>query len=457
MTSRPDPQAARAGLYPTLWPSEHTDLWRTHTVLDAGLPAGFDPARLAVAHAEVDLPVWGYTRDRDQVFVTGGSPVMLDVFTKMIIAGKQLPIGGEPRGAGPTRHVPLVARIDPATMAKQVVYLEHGTTVNYTGGLVMHANGYVYAVAQSVLYKIDASSMAIVAHRPLPLVGSGAEQYFTVYNGMQVIGSGDLVLKGFDLISNAVEGWLILADPRDLTLRTVQPARVSSPRLTIDQHPGGDAMLYLLDAELSTRYLISGGRFVPDPAWKASYRIPGSTQASSPVLFGDHIAFSDNTSPVAETEIRLFSQPVSHSPGRLPPQRAFGDHTPGINFFMIGGDPFLTRLAIVFDPINGYVAAHQLTESGRFEPRWERRYKASASPALVPDRGHLYIDDYRDGRDHLIVLELATGRELARVALPATEPTVGCIFVGMNADVYLLSTETGGPTGFVSRVHVRAA
>lgn len=457
MTSRPDPSAARAGLYPTTWPSEHTDLWRTHTVLDAGLPKGFDPARLAVAHTDVDLPVWGYTRDRDQVFVTGGSPVMLDLFTKMIIAGKQLPIGGEHGGAGATRHVPLVARIDPLTMAKRVVYLELGTTVNYTGGLVMHANGYVYAVAQSVLYKIDASSMAIVAYRHLPPVGIGAEQYFTVYNGMQVIGSGELVLKGFDLISNEVEGWLILADPRDLALRTVQSAPVSSPRLTIDQHPGGDAMLYLLDAESSTRYRISGGRFVPDPAWKATYRIPGSTQASSPVLFGDHIAFSDNTAPVAETEIQLFTQPVSQSPGTLAPQPAFRECTPGINFFMIGGDPFLTRRVIVFDPINGYVATHQLTESGQLERCWERHYKASASPALVPDRGHLYIDDYRDGRDHLVVLELATGKELARVVLPATEPTVGCIFVGMNDDVYILSTETGGQTGFLSRVHVRAA
>ena len=83
-------------------------------------------------------------------------------------------------------------------------------------------------------------------------------------------------------------------------------------------------------------------------------------------------------------------------------------------------------------------------------------YKVSASPALVPDRGYLYIDDDRDGHDHLVVLELAIGRELARVALPATEPTVGCIFVGMNEDVYLLSIETGGKTGFVSRVYVRA-
>jgi hypothetical protein len=425
-------------------------------VLGAGLPAGFDPARLAVACAEVDLPVWGYTRDRNQVFVTGGSPVMLDRFTKMIIAGKQLPIGGE--DLRPTRSdVPLVAQIDPLTMTKRIAYLEHGTTVNYTGGLVMHADGYVYAVARAVLYKIDARSMAILAHRELPLVGSGAEQYFTVYNGMQVIGSGDLVLKGFDLISNEVEGWLILVDPRDLSLRTVQAAAVSSPRLTIDQRPGGDAMLYLLNGEASTRYLISGGRFVPDPAWTASYRIPGSTQASSPVLFGDQIAFSDNTSPVAATEIQLFTQPVSRSLGRLAPQRAFAEHTPGINFFMIGGDPFVTRLVIVFDPINGYVAAHQLTASGWLEPRWERRYKASASPALVADRGYLYIDDYQGGRDHLVVLELWTGRELARVALPATEPTVGCIFVGMNDDVYILSTETGGDTGFASRIYLRAA
>jgi hypothetical protein len=31
----------RAGYYDTVWPSEHTDLWRSHAVLNAGLPVNF--------------------------------------------------------------------------------------------------------------------------------------------------------------------------------------------------------------------------------------------------------------------------------------------------------------------------------------------------------------------------------------------------------------------------------
>jgi hypothetical protein len=298
--------------------------------------------------------------------------------------------------------------------------------------------------------------MAIVAHRQLPVVGSGKQQFFTVYNGMQVLGSGELVLKGFDLTNNSVEGCLLLIDPADLSPRTVQPVTASSPRLTIDQRPDGTAMLYLLNAEASTRFAIADGKFIPDPGWTAQYRIPHSTQASSPVLFGDQIAFSDNTSPVAETEIHLFSQPVTHSQSPLKAQEAFHQHRPGINFFMIAGDPFATGLVVVFDPINGYVAAHELTAPGQFTHRWERQFKPSASPAIVPDRGYLYMDDFADGRDHLVVLDLASGDERARVALPATEPTVGCIFVGRNDDVYVCSTETGGATGFVSRIYMRA-
>ena len=64
----------RAGYYETVWPSEHTDLWRSHAVSGVGLPADFDPAKLTVATANLNLPVWGYTRAKDEVFVIGGSP-----------------------------------------------------------------------------------------------------------------------------------------------------------------------------------------------------------------------------------------------------------------------------------------------------------------------------------------------------------------------------------------------
>ncbi|HXQ69433.1 MAG TPA: hypothetical protein VN844_03065, partial [Pyrinomonadaceae bacterium] len=52
----------RAGYYETVWPSEHTDLWRSHAVSNVGLPADFDPAKLTVTTASLNLPVWGYTR-----------------------------------------------------------------------------------------------------------------------------------------------------------------------------------------------------------------------------------------------------------------------------------------------------------------------------------------------------------------------------------------------------------
>jgi hypothetical protein len=87
---------------------------------------------------------------------------------------------------------------------------------------------------------------------------------------------------------------------------------------------------------------------------------------------------------------------------------------------------------------------------------WEHdSYKVSASPAILPDRDLLYIDDYRDGKDHLVILRLSTGLELASIELAATLPTIGTIFPGMNNDVYILSSEAGGNDGVISRVYIR--
>src|SRR5262249_54840431 len=42
---------SRAGYYPTTWPSEHTDLWRSHAVFGAGLPADVARRPLLVSTA----------------------------------------------------------------------------------------------------------------------------------------------------------------------------------------------------------------------------------------------------------------------------------------------------------------------------------------------------------------------------------------------------------------------
>lgn len=123
---------------------------------------------------------------------------------------------------------------------------------------------------------------------------------------------------------------------------------------------------------------------------------------------------------------------------------------------MIASDPFLQQLVVYYDPINGLLSEHDVAADGKLTMRWQNDiYRPSASPAISPDRDLLYIDNYTGERDELVVLRLSSGDELAKVPLDATLPTIGAIFLGMNNDVYITSSEAGGSDGLMSRVFVR--
>jgi hypothetical protein len=465
----------RAGYYETVWPSEHTDLWRSHAVSNAGLPADFDPAKLAVTTANLNLPVWGYTRTKNEVFAIGGSPFMLNIFTQMIkngggdsAAGSSAPLDeASIRAAAEDRKnsVPYLAKIDPLMMQVTQFEMTEGSTINYTGGLLMHENGFVYAVSRSFLYKVDPVTMQAVASAPLPLVGNSDEQnYWTTYNGLQVIASGELVIKGFSFLESvSVPGWLLLVDPDSLKIDVQQSEALSSARLTIQQAADGVATLYQVNATESLRFKITDAGFIRDDAWTRAYRSAdaGSTQASSPLLFGKigQVVFADNTAPGATTPINLYNQPVNVD--ALPPTldgiNAFDNSAAGFNFFMVAGDPFERQILFYYDPINNLIGAHTVLTDGTLQRLWERNgiYKVSASPAVVPDRDLLYVDNYQNGTDSLVVLRLSTGEELATVPLAANLPTIGTIFLGMNEDVFILSSEAGTDSGLISRIFVQ--
>lgn len=460
----------RAGYYETVWPSEHTDLWRSHAVSNVGLPADFDPAKLTVTTANLKLPVWGYTRAKDEVFVIGGSPAMLELFTQMIKNGgtdasklealSEVDIKAAVEAS--INSVPYIARVNPLTMQVTQVDLTEGSTINYTGGLLMHENGFVYGVSRSYLYKVDPKTMRIVASVPLPLVGDSKEENFwTTYNGMQVIASGELVIKGFYFLNSvSVNGWLLLVNPDTLEIDVQQSEALSSARLTIEQKADGSATLYQVNATQSLRFKITDTAFLLEDDWTRTYRTEddGTTQASSPLLFGKvgQIVFADNTAPGAITPINLYDQPVNVAdlPATLEGINAFDSDLPGFNFFMVAGDPFETQTLVYYDPINNLLGAHTVLSDGTLQRLWEINdvYKVSASPAIVPDRDLLYIDNYQNGTDSFVVLRLSTGEELASVPLSANLPTIGTIFLGMNEDVYILSSEAGTNNGLISRI-----
>ncbi len=457
--------AARSGYYDTVWPSEHADLWRSHAAFNAGLPANFSPNTLRVTSVALDLPTWGYTRNVDEVFVSGGSPFALNTFTQAIKDGQAtsgLRSLQNVVGDILDSSVPYVANINPLTMQKRVTYLRRGITVNYTGGLLIHQNGFVYAIAQSVLYKINPVNMHIDASVGLPLIGNTwPTQYWTTYNGMQVLASGELVLKGFDLRDSAtVPGYLLLINPDTLTFDVRQSAMVSSARLTLQQNGDGTAELYHVNAVDSLRYHVTMRGFQLDSTWTRNYRTvnDGNTQASSPLLFGQigQVAFANNTAPGAKTPIQLYTQNVqTNNSGPLLAQPAFTQSQASFNFFMVAGDPFQRQLVVYYDPLHNLLSAHQVMADGTLPLVWEHDgYKVSASPAIVVDRNQLYIDDYHDGHDWLVVLELSTGKQLAAIQLTAQLPTIGTIFPGMDNDVYVLSTEAGTTHGLLSRITV---
>ena len=145
--------------------------------------------------------------------------------------------------------------------------------------------------------------------------------------------------------------------------------------------------------------------------------------------------------------------------GDLNTRQAFSSDAAGWNFFMMLGDPFRTGLVVVEDQLNGFVAAYRACDGGKSVTKvWETgRYHVSAGAAIAWDRGHLYIDDREctpGGRCKLwlVVLDLESGRELARVRVRGRKPSIGQIFIGTENDVYFPTTDATKARGHLNRV-----
>jgi hypothetical protein len=448
-----------------VWPTEHRDPWRTHAAT-GGLPASLDGVQLSNASVALPItPTWGYTRTRDQIFVIGGSPFSLDVFTRLIQGASRadLPALVTESMQRAESATPYVARIDPGTMTATRLDLDRGTTVNYPGGLLVHQNGFLYAVAQGRVFKIDPDALTIVASAALPLVPGpdGQPNRYTAFNGMQATANGDLILKGWPTLGADSPGLLLRVSPDTLdVMAQLQSADVAAARLTIAVTDGKE-FLYHPGKTASMRFELTPTAFTLDTSWTAPYRAegPGSSDASSDVYLGRGVVFADNTIFTATTPMRLFAHPVVG--GGLTSTQAFASDAAGWDFYMVLGDPFKSGVVVVEDELNGQIAAYRACGGGTaVQKMWETNaYRVTAGAAIAWDRGHLYVDDRRcttptDCELSLVVLDLETGRELARTRVAGTEPSIGQIFIGTQDDVYFPTTDANKANGYLNRVSV---
>lgn len=445
----------------TVWPSEHHDPWRTHAA-ETGLPARLS-GRLRAAIAKVPpVPVWGYVGLDGDVYVIGGSPYLLDVFTKLILGAPSSSISvliAESLRYSATL-TPYVAQINPSTMAVRTLPLTRGSSVNYTGGMLVDSNGYLYAVARSVLYKIDPKTFTVVASRMLPLApnSKGRPDPLTAYNGMQATLNGDLILKGFASVGSS-SGILLRIDPATLSIKAhLESTQIAASRMTLVTL-SGQQYIYLVGATDSTRILIQPKKFAFDDGYSQQYLFPdsGTTEGTSDVFMGQGVAFTNNTSPAATASMSIFAQGANDG-SQLQSQPAFNGSGAGWDFFMPAGDPFKTGIVAVEDQVTGHISGFAACDGGaNIKKLWENDAIAgSAGMAIDTANGQLYADDHHCLKGKctlsLVVLSLRTGKELARTTVAGSEPTIGQIFIGPRNRVFYLATDTDKPNGYITRV-----
>ncbi len=468
-----------SGLRDTTWPAPAADLWRTGSAVDAGLPTGVNSADLATATAEVPpAPFFGITYDDETVFVLGGSPFMLELFTDAYLGNTPhtgLAAMADVVAKAITHYVktdsvlPSVSRIDTATMKVRTLKLPKGPSINYVGGLVAHENGKLYVVATSTLFEIDPETLTITRSVSLPLLHADHffTTFFTTYNGLQVSPrNGDIILKMADFSGRTTTGLMISVDTSDLSIRTQSEVKAGTSRMSVALQ-GETEYVYLPGPTETLRYVVSDDGFTLDEAWAETYRTrgDGSTQGPAMAYMGDYdtVVFSSNDTIIyGVTEpLKIYAKSTADTTQPLKSRQAVSAPKPGGTFSGVSGDPFKSGIFIAQDAINGVVAGWQLGRDGSLRRIWERdQYLMSAGPAVAADRGHVYMDHRRcddGGKDcafFLIVLDLETGAELARTKVAATLPTVGHIFVGRD-DVFYIATEAGKDKGLVTRVSVR--
>jgi hypothetical protein len=443
----------------TIWPSEKHDEWRTAAVA-GGLPASLKHL-MAKSVALPPVPVWGYVGLDGDLYVLGGQPYLLDIYTKLMLGKHESEKKLLAESLAYSERVkPYVAKVNPDTMATTILYLPGKHGVNYIGGMLVHANGYLYAVARAVLYKIDPNTFSIVASKNLPLLpgSSGKPDVLTAYNGMQATATGDLVLKGF--AASGVSGVLVRVDPVDLSIRAkLESTALAGARLAIATN-GGRQYVYTAGSTDSIRFLIGKTDFTLDDSFSQQYLTAGSgsTEGTSEVYMGDGVVFTNNTTPSATTPMTIFAQAATDG-SQLQSQPAFTGSDKAWNWEMPSGDPFGDGILAAQDQLSGYVSGFRACGGGASVKKlWENdRIDDSIGLAIDTMNHQLYADDHRCTAARIctlafVVLDIRTGRELRRIKVAGDEPSIGQIFVGPHNTVFHLSTDTDRPEGYITRI-----
>ena len=380
--------------------------------------------------------------------------------------------------AGPVEA--WVERLDPETLAVTASSPRLPGGPFWPGGLAAHASGDLHVVFGHWAHRLSSELEVLASHR-LPVERP--------HNSFVVLDGGELVTKDCDAPAGRAPSTVSVLDPQTL-LPVAAPLRLPEPviaRLSSD----GERVIAVGTTVVFRLHLDrDAGRIVVDERWRPRYGpAPERGYGWDPVITDRHLFWMDNGRN--RVDHTMLDSGVESSPLRLWWSRLDDDAARSVE---ISGQAYGTesnppgwdpegRIVVAYDAGNAVVRAWRVN-GDELEPLWRRDRLAHAGHLILyPRTRELIVGDWRGprilrnalvrrgaralgpmlarsrrarraipraGADQLVVLDLDSGAEKARVEVPS--PVQGFLFPapGFGRDVYYQSLTT------IARVAVTA-
>ncbi len=348
--------------------------------------------------------------------------------------------GNTPPAAGDTTS--WVERVDANTLATIARSPDLPGGPFWPGGILVHANGYLYVTYGRHCHKLDSGCARVASYelpRPHP------------YNSLLSLSDGNLVMKNF-VRDGSSRSYFTVLDPERLepVMPEVEIPEGSIARISRDITPDGE-FVYVVGDHTVFRYRYERGRLGRDEYWEFMYRsLPDGEQSYGwdPVIAGGSVWFMDNGdnryqrglagTGVASGPLHLFRVGVDDA----------SDVSMLTPFGLPGGtivNPPLVdasrSIVVAYDSGNGRIGGFRASGEA-FEPLWEHAFHASNHFLLYPDSGEIVVNDFRDGSEHVVVLDIETGAERGRAATGSPVQAVQFQSPGWGRDVYTCTFTT---------------
>ena len=379
-----------------------------------------------------------------------------------------------PRGdplAGQTEG--WVERLDPETLEVTASTPRLAAGRYWPGGIAAHANGDLLMVFGHSAHRLT-PELQVLKSRRLP-----ADR---PYNSFVLLDGGELVTKDCDAPAGLAHSTVSVLDPE--TLESLAP-ELELPESSIARLSSDGETVIALGTETVFRLVFdrSAGTLEIDEAWKPRYGpAPGRSYGWDPVITDQHVFWMDQGRN--SVDWTMLGTGEASAPVRLWWARI--DDPQALRSVEISGLPYGTESnPPAWDPVNRTVIAYDAgnavlrawrVEGDELEPLWRRdRFAHAGHLVLYPDTRELVAQDFHGpslmrrptvrrlarpsrqrlghsarvrrmsgpaGRDQLVVLDLDSGADKARVKVPS--PVQGFLFPapGFGRDFYYQSMTT---------------